>query len=241
MQNQRIITDKATPLSIDKFKTHCLGALYKYEVEKKNIPLHRQKDMMALENLLYSHEDFSELSDAMEDYFTTMKTGWWIFKTGNSKLMSLLKPVIMYYRNDLHRDMHDSLGEFGDELKQMRLQNEALKLQLEDLQRYAQMKQDIARMGESKTLEEGWHEISVDETACKILPLTITVSNPIAIPKGELPKHSETPKVRFWKTPEDKFGFKHLSVTHTSIQSRGEGETLSFGSGGISFVGSYRN
>lgn len=249
MQSQKFISGtspKLTASSTDKFKTHCIGAIYKYELEKKTIPLHRQKDMLALENLLYTHDDFTDLSEAIETYFTTMKTGWWIFKTGNSRLMRLLKPVIEYYRNDFQRDMHDSIhgsmSSIGEELRQLRQQNEALKLQLEDLQRYAEMKKDIARMGERHDLGEGWYEMGVSETPSKTPPLTLTASKPIAIPQDKtLPKHSETPKVRFWKTPEDKHGFKHLSVVNPSIQSMDEGETLSVGSGRLSFVSSYRN
>lgn len=207
-----------------RFKTHCRGAIYKYTLEKKSIPLHRQQDIMALENLLNTYEEIINLIESIEKYFTTMKTGWWIFKTGNSKLISLLKAVITYYRNDLQRDTHDSLGLIGEELRKLRLQNEALKQQLEDFQYYADIKKEIANSSDDN-LEEGWCKLPTAAHALKVTKPITTIFNS--------PKHSKKTKLRFWKTLDNKSNLIQLDVINHSTQSKNESR--------LSFSNSYRN
>jgi len=239
--------------STEKFIMDCHSAISNYRLSKKKVPEHREEDLLALRDILMRYESYSDIVRDMQQYFTKMKTGWWIFKTGNSHLKDLLVKVIDDYNSDFQRDtydlMHYSLKDLSQLVKLQAQRIEFLEQDVKDKEKCIMLLQSQKAYGKPERrveLLKDWETLSVsgeplDDT------LTLNSTQPIAIKKKSrktdtLTLSTKSP-ARLWSsitsTP------KHFSLTTKtpSIQAADEvGETLSFSpedteSFGVSFRG----
>lgn len=79
------------------FRNEIQTVLYHYQraFENKRMPAHRVADMAALYAALTSHDDALTLCDEIQRVLAAFKTGWFIFKTGRSRLRDALQPHLL--------------------------------------------------------------------------------------------------------------------------------------------------
>lgn len=79
----------------------------------KTMTLKRARDIIELRDLI-ARQSFSTLDDAMETFearVANFNTGWWIFKTGNSRLKDNVLHMLEHYNQPLVRHMFESVKE----------------------------------------------------------------------------------------------------------------------------------
>lgn len=118
--------------TLTTFKLHALKAIRNYEsrfTEKKPMNAHRAKDVLTLYYILETDTSstLDTLMEKLETYLQTIKTGWWIFKTGNSRLKDNLTDVFKAYKNPLLRCTHASLGDMSESYDLLKETFEVLK------------------------------------------------------------------------------------------------------------------
>jgi hypothetical protein len=87
----------------ENLRAHIKSAIREYEslfTEKRPMPDHRCMDIVDLRIILdRQYKDLNSCIDAVKQRLSIIKTGWWIFKTGRSRLRSSVMPVLQVYEN----------------------------------------------------------------------------------------------------------------------------------------------
>lgn len=81
----------------NEFRNQVQTALYHYQraFENKRMPSHRVADLAALYASLTVHDDVLTLRDEINRVLAAFKTGWFIFKTGRSRLREAVQPCLL--------------------------------------------------------------------------------------------------------------------------------------------------
>lgn len=91
-------------------------AIANYEamfIGSKSMSLRRARDIIQLRDMIRqsNFEDIDEAVLAFQIRISHFKTGWWIFRTGNSRLKDNIEYMIVQYSQPLTRLMFESVKE----------------------------------------------------------------------------------------------------------------------------------
>ncbi|MDX2164736.1 MAG: hypothetical protein SFW07_04880 [Gammaproteobacteria bacterium] len=115
----------------ENLRSQIKRAIREYEslfTENKPMPEHRCIDVVDLRIILDRHyDDLSSCIDAVKQRLSIIKTGWWIFKTGRSRLRSGITPILQAYENPITQHLvtqilgiSQSLNDVVEELRESR-------------------------------------------------------------------------------------------------------------------------
>jgi predicted ribosome quality control (RQC) complex YloA/Tae2 family protein len=94
---------------IIQYREQCQKAIRDYESifnEDKNMSLRRSKDIVAVKEILNrSWKEVNACITSIKTYLESMETGWWIFKTGDSRLKNNLTKVIHSYEDPVAQSL----------------------------------------------------------------------------------------------------------------------------------------
>jgi hypothetical protein len=94
---------------IENLRSQIKSAMREYEslfTENKPMPEHRCIDIVDLRIILDRHyDDLSSCIDAVKQRLSIIKTGWWIFKTGRSRLRHGITPILQAYDNPITQQL----------------------------------------------------------------------------------------------------------------------------------------
>ncbi len=116
---------------IENFRTHVNRAIREYEnffTEKNPMPEHRSLDVISIRVILDEYyPNLSSYMDAVKRHLSQIKTGWWIFKTGRSRLKNSIMPIIQAYENPVTQDLIDQITAMNESLCDVKGQLNELK------------------------------------------------------------------------------------------------------------------